>query len=170
MGSLKALRYYLCNKLTQVKQYKLDLTRNGYNLDFALFLTHRELGKYRSILVISIFFPCCILGNHKGSKLSTAAVNEPQNAPLPIEVPELSLDELKEKTDNFGSKSLIGEGSYGRVYYATLNDGKAMAIKKLDVSSEPEPHAEFLTQVCVEIFQNPSCLLHSHQTCDIGWK
>ncbi|RWR96845.1 PTI1-like tyrosine-protein kinase 1 [Cinnamomum micranthum f. kanehirae] len=88
-------------------------------------------------------------GNHKGSKLSTAAKNEPQNAPRPIEVPELSLDELKEKTENFGSKSLIGEGSYGRVYYATLNDGKAMAIKKLDVSSDPEPDAEFLTQVSV---------------------
>ncbi|XXG89227.1 hypothetical protein AAC387_Pa12g1281 [Persea americana] len=88
-------------------------------------------------------------GNHKGSKLSTAAKYELQNAPRPIEVPELSLDELKEKTENFGSKSLIGEGSYGRVYYATLNDGKAMAIKKLDVSSEPEPDADFLTQVSV---------------------
>ncbi|XP_028759825.1 PTI1-like tyrosine-protein kinase 3 isoform X3 [Neltuma alba] len=50
-------------------------------------------------------------------------------------------------TDNFGSKALIGEGSYGRVYYATLNNGKAVAVKKLDVSSEPESNVEFLTQV-----------------------
>ncbi|KAF3486164.1 hypothetical protein F2Q69_00052503 [Brassica cretica] len=39
-----------------------------------------------------------------------------------------------EKTENFGSKALIGEGSYGRVYYATLNDGVTVALKKLDVS------------------------------------
>lgn len=71
---------------------------------------------------------------------------EAQKAPPPIEVPALSLDELKEKTDNFGSKALIGEGSYGRVYYATLNDGSAVAVKKLDVSTEPESNNEFLTQ------------------------
>lgn len=70
-----------------------------------------------------------------------------KTAPPPIEVSALSLDELKEKTDNFGSKSLIGEGSYGRVYYATLENGKAVAVKKLDVSQEPESNSEFLTQV-----------------------
>ncbi|XP_042517645.1 PTI1-like tyrosine-protein kinase 3 isoform X2 [Macadamia integrifolia] len=86
-------------------------------------------------------------GNQKGSKASTPAKPEVLKAPPPIEVPALSLDEIKEKTDNFGSKSLIGEGSYGRVYYATLNNGKAVAIKKLDVSSEPESNVEFLTQV-----------------------
>lgn len=67
-------------------------------------------------------------------------------------MPELSLEELKEKTDNFGSKALIGEGSYGRVYYATLNIGKAVAVKKLDVSSEDESNVEFLTQVCIELW------------------
>ncbi|KAL1191153.1 PTI1-like tyrosine-protein kinase 3 [Cardamine amara subsp. amara] len=67
--------------------------------------------------------------------------------PPPIDVPVMSLVELKEKTENFGSKALIGEGSYGRVYYANLDDGKAMAVKKLDNSSEPETNVEFLTQV-----------------------
>ncbi|XP_058094064.1 PTI1-like tyrosine-protein kinase 3 [Magnolia sinica] len=86
-------------------------------------------------------------GNQKGSKMSAPAKSEPQKEPPPIEVPALSLDELKEKTENFGSKSLIGEGSYGRVYFATLNNGKAVAIKKLDVSSEPESNVEFLTQI-----------------------
>ena len=64
-------------------------------------------------------------------------------------MPALSLEELKEKTDNFGSKALIGEGSYGRVYYASLENGKAVAVKKLDVASEPETNVEFLTQVCL---------------------
>ncbi|XP_047313129.1 PTI1-like tyrosine-protein kinase 2, partial [Impatiens glandulifera] len=70
----------------------------------------------------------------------------------PIEVPELSLSELKETTDNFGSKGLIGEGSYGRVYYyapTTLTNNKAFAVKKLDISnnSEPQPNKQFLAQV-----------------------
>jgi len=72
---------------------------------------------------------------------------EVQKPAQPIEVPALSVDELKEKTDNFGSKALIGEGSYGRVYYANLSNGKAVAVKKLDVSSEPESNPEFLAQV-----------------------
>lgn len=75
-------------------------------------------------------------------------------APPPIEVPELPLEELKEKTDNFGSKALIGEGSYGRVYYANLSTGKAVAVKKLDVSSEPETNNEFLTQVYPQLSLN----------------
>ncbi|CAL0316287.1 unnamed protein product [Lupinus luteus] len=87
-------------------------------------------------------------GYHKGSKTSAPTKPETQKAPPPIEVPALSLDELKEKTDNFGSKALIGEGSYGRVYYATLNNGKVVAVKKLDVASEPETNNEFLTQAC----------------------
>ncbi|CAL9135971.1 unnamed protein product [Musa acuminata var. zebrina] len=81
-----------------------------------------------------------------GSKYSTVPKSEPPKTPPPIEVPALSLEELKEKTDNFGSKSLIGEGSYGRVYFAVLDNGKQVAVKKLDASSE-ENSEEFLTQV-----------------------
>ncbi|KAL7177001.1 hypothetical protein ACSBR2_030352 [Camellia fascicularis] len=69
-----------------------------------------------------------------------------QKAVPPIEVPALSLEELKEKTDNFGSKALISEGCYGRVYYAYFN-GKDVAVKKLDIAAEPESNVEFLTQV-----------------------
>ena len=90
------------------------------------------------------FYLC--VGNQK-SRVAAPPKPEVQKAPPPIEVPALSLEELKEKTENFGSKALIGEGSYGRVYYASLNNGKAVAVKKLDVSSEPETNVEFLTQV-----------------------
>ncbi|XP_010522046.1 PREDICTED: PTI1-like tyrosine-protein kinase 1 [Tarenaya hassleriana] len=86
-------------------------------------------------------------GYQKNQKPSAVAKAEVPNESPPIEVPALSLDELKEKTDNFGSKALIGEGSYGRVYYATLNDGKVVALKKLDVSPEAETDVEFLSQV-----------------------
>ena len=73
--------------------------------------------------------------------------HDTQKAVPTIEVPSLSLEELKEKTENFGSKALIGEGSYGRVYFANLNNGKSVAVKKLDVSPEAESNNEFLTQV-----------------------
>lgn len=75
--------------------------------------------------------------------------SDPIKAPPSIEVPELSFEELKEKTDNFGSKALIGEGSYGRVYYAILDSGKHVAVKKLDASTDPELDSEFLTQVSI---------------------
>jgi pto-interacting protein 1 len=65
----------------------------------------------------------------------------------PIEVPEIQADELKEVTDNFGQDSLIGEGSYGRVYYGVLKSGQAAAIKKLDASKQPDE--EFLAQVYI---------------------
>eukprot|EP00850_Spirogloea_muscicola_P006341 SM000030S11350 [mRNA] locus=s30:283905:286541:- [translate_table: standard] len=65
--------------------------------------------------------------------------------PLPIAVPTFPLDELREATDDFGAKALIGEGSYGRVYYGILHDGRAAAIKKLDASSQQD--SEFLAEV-----------------------
>ncbi|GAB2294177.1 PTI1-like tyrosine-protein kinase 3 [Dionaea muscipula] len=83
----------------------------------------------------------------KSSKVPTLVNNDVQKSAPSIEVPALSLEELREKTDNFGSKALIGEGSYGRVYYAQFDNGKVLAIKKLDVALEPESNAEFLTQV-----------------------
>jgi pto-interacting protein 1 len=43
-------------------------------------------------------------------------------------------------------KALIGEGSYGGVYYTELDNGTKLAVKKLD-PNENEPTTEFLTQV-----------------------
>nr|XP_012569746.1 pto-interacting protein 1-like [Cicer arietinum] len=63
----------------------------------------------------------------------------------PIEVPEIQADELKEVTDNFGQDSLIGEGSYERVYYGVLKNGPAAAIKKLDASKQSDE--EFLAHI-----------------------
>ncbi|KAL8532055.1 hypothetical protein ACS0TY_008602 [Phlomoides rotata] len=84
--------------------------------------------------------------NQRNSKASAPVKPDVQKETPPIEVPSLSLEELKEKTDNFGSNALIGEGSYRRVYFAQLNDGKEVVVKKLDVASEPDSNVEFLTQ------------------------
>lgn len=70
----------------------------------------------------------------------------PENV-LPIEVPSLSLAELHRLTGDFGSAALIGEGYYGRVFYAELSSGQPAAIKKLDADSSPEPDSDFMPQV-----------------------
>ncbi|KAJ1432851.1 Tyrosine-protein kinase, active site [Sesbania bispinosa] len=81
-------------------------------------------------------------GEPKGNVVKSGA---PQKA-LPIEIPAIPLDELNRLTDNFGTKALIGEGSYGRVYHAKLSNGLDAAIKKLDTSSSPEPDSDFAVQ------------------------
>ncbi|XP_019053335.1 PREDICTED: probable protein kinase At2g41970 isoform X3 [Nelumbo nucifera] len=85
-------------------------------------------------------------GESRGPSASRSGA--PQKV-LPIETPALSLDELNRLTGNFGSKALIGEGSYGRVFHATLSNGQAAAIKKLDASSSQEPDSDFAAQLSV---------------------
>nr|KAJ0204994.1 hypothetical protein LSAT_V11C500248980 [Lactuca sativa] len=63
----------------------------------------------------------------------------------PIAVPALQVDELKEITANFGSASLISEGTYGRTYYGVLKSGQAAAIKKLDSTKKADKN--FVAQV-----------------------
>ncbi|KAL9661369.1 hypothetical protein QQ045_026193 [Rhodiola kirilowii] len=67
---------------------------------------------------------------------------------LPIETPVLKLNDLNKLTDNFGSKALIGEGSYGRVFYAKLSDGQEVALKKLDASTLDED-SDFTAQLSI---------------------
>ncbi|CAA6658458.1 unnamed protein product [Spirodela intermedia] len=50
-------------------------------------------------------------------------------------------------TFNFGQKALIGEGSYGRVFHATLSTGQPAAIKRLDPSVSQESDSEFSVQL-----------------------
>ncbi|GMN55042.1 hypothetical protein TIFTF001_024166 [Ficus carica] len=71
--------------------------------------------------------------------------NNNNNNIQPIQVPDIPVDELKHITDSFGTKALIGEGSYGRVYRGLLRTGHLAAIKKLDSSKQPQH--EFLAQI-----------------------
>lgn len=94
-------------------------------------------------------------GNQRGGEQrSTNAVRS--GAPkkvLPIETPSLPLDVLNRLTGNFGSKALIGEGSYGRVFRAKLNNGQDVAIKKLDTNGTQELDSDFEAQVrCLTSF------------------
>lgn len=80
----------------------------------------------------------------------------------PIAVPSIPVHELREATENFGDKALIGEGSYGRVYYGLITNGTAAAIKKLDASKQPDQ--EFLAQVSMV-----SRLRHEHVLELVGY-
>ncbi|KAG2403482.1 protein kinase [Vigna angularis] len=84
-------------------------------------------------------------GEPRGNIVKTGAPKKE----LPIEIPAISLDKLNQLTDNFGTKALIGEGSYGRVYFAKMDGDKEVAIKKLDTTSSPEPDSDFATQLSV---------------------
>lgn len=85
-------------------------------------------------------------GNEAGYRASDSVPKGNQPVKVqPIAVPAIPVDELKEITDNFGTNTLIGEGSYGRVYYGVLRNGRATAIKKLDGSKQPDQ--EFQAQV-----------------------
>ncbi|KAL6503312.1 cleavage polyadenylation factor subunit pti1 [Orobanche gracilis] len=85
-------------------------------------------------------------GNLAGYHATETAQKDKETINMqPIAVPAIPVDELRDITDNFGSSSLIGEGSYGRVYYGVLKSGQAAAVKKLDASKQPDQ--EFLAQV-----------------------
>lgn len=85
-------------------------------------------------------------GNDGAYRTSEHAPKGVQNVKSqPIEVPVIPVEEIKDITDNFGNNALIGEGSYGRVYYGILKNGRAAALKKLDASKQPDE--EFLSQV-----------------------
>jgi hypothetical protein len=68
---------------------------------------------------------------------------------MPIDVPAVSLAELNRLTGNFGAGSLVGEGSYGRVYRAKLSTGEAAAVKVFDNGGSGQPEAEFCAQLSV---------------------
>ncbi|KAJ1261486.1 hypothetical protein BS78_09G033300 [Paspalum vaginatum] len=54
-------------------------------------------------------------------------------------------DEILEVTKYFADEAFIGEGSFGRVYFGCLRNGRIAAIKKLDFNNVPDE--EFLSQV-----------------------
>ncbi|OIT04617.1 PREDICTED: probable protein kinase At2g41970 [Nicotiana attenuata] len=101
--------------------------------------------------------------SERGEPRSAARNGAPQKV-LPIEVPEMSLDELNRLTGNFGQKALVGEGSYGRVFGAKLSNGQQAAIKKLDTSSSPEPDSDFASQLSIV-----SRLKHDHFVTLMGY-
>ncbi|KAG9457083.1 hypothetical protein H6P81_001591 [Aristolochia fimbriata] len=62
-----------------------------------------------------------------------------------------TIDELKQATDNFSQKNLLGRGGYGIVYKGVLSDGSLVAVKDL-IESDFQGDADFCNEV--EIISN----------------
>ncbi|CAL1357847.1 unnamed protein product [Linum trigynum] len=66
----------------------------------------------------------------RGGELSSVTIDE--SASFDPSLNRVSMEELKLATKNFSSDLIIGDGSFGYVYKASLSDGVTVAIKKLD--------------------------------------
>ncbi|QHO45085.1 Receptor-like serine/threonine-protein kinase [Arachis hypogaea] len=66
--------------------------------------------------------------------------------PHPSSTRFIAYEELKEATNNFEPASVLGEGGFGRVFKGVLNDGTAVAIKRL-TSGGQQGDKEFLVEV-----------------------
>ncbi|KAL3528529.1 hypothetical protein ACH5RR_007851 [Cinchona calisaya] len=82
---------------------------------------------------------------------------------IPIEAKQYSVADLQMATDSFSVENLIGEGSIGRVYRAEFDDGKVLAVKK--INSSALPRAEDFLDIVAEI----SRLHHPNVTELVGY-
>ncbi|XP_042491322.1 protein STRUBBELIG-RECEPTOR FAMILY 6-like [Macadamia integrifolia] len=83
----------------------------------------------------------------------------------PINATMYSIADLQMATGSFNVENLIGEGSIGRVYRAQLDDGKVLAVKKIDSSVLPSQSSEDF----IELVSNISRLHHLNVTELVGY-
>jgi pto-interacting protein 1 len=106
-------------------------------------------------------------GHHPARSDAYRPADQPPKGPQPVKmqpiaVPAIPVDEIREVTKGFGDEALIGEGSFGRVYFGVLRNGRSAAVKKLD--SNKQPDQEFLAQVSMV-----SRLKHEHVVELLGY-
>ncbi|KAJ1390778.1 Protein kinase domain [Sesbania bispinosa] len=87
-----------------------------------------------------------------------AVVKKTVTAPADVQL--YSIADLQIATGSFSVDYLVGEGSFGRVYRAQFDDGKVLAVKKIDSSVLPSDLSEDFT----EIVSNISHLHHPNVT------
>ncbi|CAI0473059.1 unnamed protein product [Linum tenue] len=83
----------------------------------------------------------------------------------PVSVATYSIADLQMATGSFSMEHLLGEGSFGRVYRAHFDDGKVLAVKKIDsaaLSSE-------MSEDFVEVVSKISDLHHTNVTELVGY-
>ncbi|KAL4305370.1 hypothetical protein AHAS_Ahas16G0071500 [Arachis hypogaea] len=102
-----------------------------------------------SILVLCL---CTLLPKAKEPPVESekprteSTVSAVGSLPHPSSTRFIAYEELKEATNNFEPASVLGEGGFGRVFKGVLNDGTAVAIKRL-TSGGQQGDKEFLVEV-----------------------
>ncbi|KAF4368849.1 hypothetical protein F8388_021461 [Cannabis sativa] len=98
--------------------------------------------------------------------VSKKPVVKKKSVTAPINVTSYSVADLQMATGSFCVDNLLGEGSFGRVYRAQFDDGKVLAVKKIDstVLSRQSPEEDF-----TEIVLNLSHLHHPNVTELMGY-
>ncbi|GMI73001.1 STRUBBELIG-receptor family 6 [Hibiscus trionum] len=85
--------------------------------------------------------------------------------PAPENVTSYSIADLQMATGSFSVENLLGEGSFGRVYRAHFDDGKVLAVKKIDSSALPSEMSDNF----LEMVSNISELHHTNITELFGY-
>ncbi|KAI9099135.1 hypothetical protein K1719_024902 [Acacia pycnantha] len=105
-----------------------------------------------AIISVLILCLCTLRPKTKGPLIDTekprteGAVSAAGSFPHPTSTRFIAYEELKEATNNFEATSLLGEGGFGRVFKGVLNDGTAVAIKRLTNGGQ-QGDKEFLVEV-----------------------
>ncbi|KAJ4717682.1 Strubbelig-receptor family protein [Melia azedarach] len=71
----------------------------------------------------------------------------------PTNVTLYSIADLQMATGSFNVENLLGEGTFGRVYRAQFDDGKVLAVKKIDSSALPSAMSDDFTEIVSKISQ-----------------
>nr|AKR15655.1 leucine-rich repeat receptor-like protein kinase [Manihot esculenta] len=90
-------------------------------------------------------------------------VKKPVTAPTNVE--SYSIADLQIATGSFSIDNLLGEGSFGRVYRAQFDDGKVLAVKKIDSSTLTSD----MTDDFIEMVSKISELHHPNVTELVGY-
>ncbi|CAN0877803.1 Protein STRUBBELIG-RECEPTOR FAMILY 6 [Linum grandiflorum] len=83
----------------------------------------------------------------------------------PVSVSAYSIADLQLATSSFSMDHLLGEGSFGRVYRAHFDDGKVLAVKKIDAAALSSDMSEDFVEVVSKI----SDLHHTNVTELVGY-
>ncbi|KAF8110503.1 hypothetical protein N665_0083s0065 [Sinapis alba] len=70
---------------------------------------------------------------------------------VPSNVNVYTVADLQIATNSFSVDNLLGEGTFGRVYRAQFDDGKVLAVKKIDSSALPTDTADDFTEIVSKI-------------------
>ncbi|KHG09080.1 protein strubbelig-receptor family 5 [Gossypium arboreum] len=125
--------------VSNVKESKgLKTIQSGVTLDQASLQISGPMGLNRSV-------------SGRGSSVSEQTSRLKGRSSTSAPVIAYSLEDLQNATSDFASRNLQGEGNIGRVYRAKCEDGKVLAVKKIDPiliqGEKPEGFAEIVANI-----------------------